>query len=75
MKLHKFILTLTCILCTTALYAQELEYRYELGGMLGSGFYLGDANYSSLYKNNHLAGGFLFRYNLNPRMALKFDLM
>ena len=75
MKLHKFILTLTCVLCTTALYAQELEYRYELGGMLGSGFYLGDANYSSLYKNNHLSGGLLFRYNLNPRMALKFDLM
>ena len=75
MKLVKYILFLACMICTIGIQAQELEYRYELGGMLGSGFYLGDANYSSLYKNNHLAGGLLFRYNLNPRMALKFDLM
>jgi len=75
MKLGKYILFLACMICTIGIQAQELEYRYELGGMLGSGFYLGDANYSSLYKNNHLAGALLFRYNLNPRMALKFDLM
>jgi len=76
MTLRKTILTLVCVLGTTALHAQqELEYRYEFGGMLGTGFYMGDANYSSLYKKSQLAGGLLFRYNLNPRMALKFDLM
>lgn len=75
MRLHKFILMLVCVLGTISLHAQELEYKYELGGMFGTGFYLGDANYSSLYKKSQLAGGLLFRYNINPRMALKFDLM
>lgn len=54
--------------------AQELEYKMEFGGLLGGSFYLGDANYSSLYKNTNIGGGLFARYNLNPRMALKFDL-
>ncbi len=70
-------------ICTSALVgfvpfasmtAQELEYKYELGAMAGGAFYLGDANYSALYKNTGIAGGLIARYNLNPRMALKFDL-
>ena len=52
----KMIIT-TLVLCllseTNILHAQELEYKYELGAMLGTGFYLGDANYSSLYKNRY----------------------
>src|SRR5574344_847705 len=63
-----------CLLPLMSASAQETEYKFELGGMLGGGFYLGDANYSSLYKNTNFAGGFLARYNINPRMALKFDL-
>lgn len=51
--------------------AQELEYKMELGGMIGSSFYLGDANYSTLFKNTSMAGGILARYNFNPRMAAK----
>lgn len=54
--------------------AQELEYALELGLMGGGVFYLGDANYHSLYKGTHLGGGLLARYNINPRMALKFDV-
>ncbi len=54
--------------------AQELEYKYEIGGMLGTSFYLGDTNTNSLYKNNGLAGGAMMRYNINPRMSLKFNL-
>ncbi|MCR4769852.1 MAG: DUF6089 family protein [Bacteroidaceae bacterium] len=73
----KIIIT-TLVLCllseTNMLHAQELEYKYELGAMLGTGFYLGDANYSSLYKNSNMAVSLLGRYNLNPRMALKADL-
>lgn len=68
------ILVLNSIFGTAMLHAQELEYKYELGGMLGAGFYLGDANYSSLYKNTNFAASLLGRYNINPRMALKADL-
>lgn len=62
------------LVMATSLQAQELEYKMELGGLLGANFYLGDANYSTLYKNTHPAAGIMARYNMNPRMALKFDL-
>lgn len=54
--------------------AQEAEYKMEFGVMGGGSFYLGDANYHSFYKNTKGAGGVFARYNINPRMALKFDL-
>ena len=62
------------MIATQTVVAQELEYKYEFGALAGTGFYLGDANYSALYKNSHLAGGLFGRYNINPRMALKADL-
>ncbi len=62
------------LFCSMGLTAQELEYKMELGGMLGGSFYLGDANYSSLYKNTDLAIGAMGRYNINPRQALKFNI-
>lgn len=54
--------------------AQELEYKMELGGMVGGCFYLGDANYITPFKHTAMAGGILARYNINPRMAVKGDL-
>ncbi|MBR2637619.1 MAG: outer membrane beta-barrel protein [Bacteroidaceae bacterium] len=69
------LLLLGLFLCLARpLHADELEYRYELGGMAGGSFYLGDANYSSLFKNMNLMGGVVWRYNLNLRMALKANL-
>lgn len=65
---------LAALLCFTETKAQELEYKMELGVMAGGSFYLGDANYSSLYKNTGLSGGVMGRYNINPRMSLKFDI-
>lgn len=75
MKLaRKILLSILCVMAFNGMSAQDLEYKYELGGMLGGGFYLGDANYSALYKNTNLAGALYGRYNINPRMALKVDL-
>ncbi|MBQ4278179.1 MAG: hypothetical protein IJ139_03635 [Bacteroidaceae bacterium] len=71
MRIIALILTL---LPLVGLRAQELEYKMELGGMLGANFYLGDANYSALYKNTNAAFGAMARYNFNPRMAMKFNL-
>ena len=63
------------VLLSLPLCAQnELEYKMEIGGMVGGTFYMGDANYSQLYKNTNIAGGVVARYNLNPRMALKANL-
>lgn len=51
------------------------EYTWEIGGALGGSFYMGDANSSALYKNTGVAGGFVARYLLNPRMAIKGNLI
>lgn len=71
---HKIISALLALsLFTTEAKAQEAEYKMEFGLMGGGSFYLGDANYHTLYKDTKGAGGIFARYNLNPRMALKFD--
>jgi hypothetical protein len=63
------------MLCFAAgVRADGLEYRYEVGGMIGGCTYYGDANYSSPFNNFNVMGGALFRYNINPRMAVKANL-
>lgn len=43
----------------------------ELGGMLGGSFYLGDVNFTGMFKELSVMGGLVARYNFNPRMSLK----
>lgn len=70
-----FVMAVGLLLQLTTLYAQnEMEYKMEIGGMLGGTFYMGDANTSQLYKNTNLAAGIVARYNINPRMAIKGNL-
>lgn len=62
----------TMVLCLAgSVRADGLEYRYEVGAMVGGSCYYGDANYSSLMKNMNMMGGIVGRYNINPRMAVK----
>lgn len=49
--------------------------RSEFGAMGGCSFYLGDLNQARLFKDVHPAGGFMFRYNLSPRWAVKADFL
>lgn len=53
--------------------AEGLEYRYEVGAMVGVSSYYGDANYHIPLRNINMMGGILWRYNINPRMAVKAD--
>lgn len=59
----------------TNIFAQDETYRMELGGAIGGSFYMGDANYSTPFKNTGVAGGVMARWLLNPRMAIKGNLM
>lgn len=66
--------------CTFFLFFQLLmpaarAQSSEFGAMVGTTFYLGDLNQTGLFKYSHLAGGFMYRYNLSPRWALKADFM
>ncbi len=51
------------------------EYKYEIGGMAGSSFYMGDTNKNALFKGMNPAFGVVFRYNPNFRWALKSNLL
>ncbi|SHF52718.1 type IX secretion system protein PorG [Dysgonomonas macrotermitis] len=51
------------------------EYEYEIGGTLGTSFYMGDANKSKLFQSPHLATGVIFRYNRNFRWAYKGNFL
>lgn len=74
---HTLRAVLMAVLATLplSLCAQtELEYKMEIGVMGGTSSYVGDAVESGLYKNMCGSGAIIARYNLNPRMALKFNL-
>ncbi len=57
----------------TGLHAQE--YKFEVGGMAGGAFYMGDANKNGFFKGLNPAAGAVFRYNLNFRWAIKANLL
>jgi len=52
------------------LKAQD-DYKFEIGGMIGTSFYMGDANKTSLYKDPGLSAGVIFRYNPDLRWSVK----
>lgn len=45
----------------------------EIGGMVGTSYYVGELNPILPYNQTQLAYGFLARYNLNSRWAVKFN--
>ena len=61
-------------LCFSTFRVDAQEYLYEIGGMLGGSFYMGDANRNTVFKNTNPAAGFVFRYNVNFHVALKANL-
>ena len=70
---HRTWLLLVLLSLTSWLRAQDLEYKMELGGALGTSAYLGDVS-SSPFKHMSLMGGVLARRNFNQRMVLKGNL-
>lgn len=69
---QRMFLFIFLIPLTPVLYAQE--YKYEIGGVAGGAFYMGDLNKSSLFKEMGPSIGAIFRYNPNFRIAIKTDL-
>lgn len=52
-----------------------MAQRSEIGGMVGTSFYLGDLNPTGLFAAPRIAGGVVYRYNFTPRWALKADIL
>jgi hypothetical protein len=62
------------LLSASALGLKAQEYLYEIGGMAGGSFYMGDANNNAAFRNMNPVVSALFRYNVNFRVALKANL-
>ncbi len=76
MKKSKFVfllLLITAVFDDNEVKAQE--YKHEAGGMLGTSFYLGDANRTRFYLHPGFVGGVLYRYNINFHWAAKTSLL
>ena len=70
---QQLLLILLGVVLSGSLHAQE--YKFEIGGMAGGAFYMGDTNKNSPFKGLNPAAGAVFRYNINFRWALKANLM
>jgi hypothetical protein len=70
---RKILLIVPVMALISQLRAQE--YKYEIGGMAGGSFYMGDVNKSQLFKATNPAIGGVFRYNPNFRWAVKTNLI
>ena len=68
------------IICLIALlscigFVRAQEYKYEIGGMVGTSYYMGDLNKNSFFKGMNPSAGIVFRYTPNFRWAVKTDLL
>lgn len=68
-------LAIMTIVTMAAFTCMGQEYRYEIGPAIGITGYLGDVNTANMYKMPRVAGGGIFRYNLNTRWAIKGNLL
>ncbi len=71
--IKKFAILL--MMLTVAVCAWCQEYKFEVGPAVGITGYLGDVNNGNMYKMPRVAGGGVFRYNLNTRWAFKGNLL
>ena len=65
------VIFFVCLIFSSINLKAQDNYKYEIGGMVGSSFYMGDANKTKLYKSSNLSAGIVFRYNVDLRWAVK----
>ncbi len=69
-------LLLFCFLSFQGRSQQATFYsRSEVGFLFGGTYYIGDLNRFNNLKNMQLAGGLLYRYQVNPRVGLRGNFM
>jgi len=73
--MKKFACILLLTKCSFLSFAQEEKQKAELGIFLGGSYYLGDMNPSKPFAFTKPAGGLVYRKIINPRYALKSNLL
>lgn len=71
--IKKFAILLMMLALVECAWCQD--YRFEVGPAVGITGYLGDVNNGNMYKMPRVAGGGVFRYNLNTRWAFKGNML
>ena len=79
-NLHKIrkLITLLLTISLTLIFSDKIysqEYKYEIGGAIGTSSYMGDVNKTNLFLNPGLSGGAFFRYNMTFNWAIKINLI
>lgn len=69
-----FILLIILTLSSNKLNAQD-DYKFEIGGMAGLNFYMGDANKMKLFNDIGPVFGGVFRYNIDLQWSIKTNLL
>ncbi len=62
---------LAFVISVLALSSGGFAQQHELGVMAGATYYVGDLNPYTHFAQSKPAGGLLYRYNINPRMAIR----
>ncbi|MEG2070943.1 MAG: DUF6089 family protein, partial [Bacteroidales bacterium] len=66
-------ISLFCLICLFSF--PSFSQRSEIGTFLGTSFYIGDLNPTTIFAKPGFAGGLVYRYNFNPRWALKANII
>ena len=85
MKKHIFLF-LVLLVFTTVSFAQNKKLKpkdihskhknsSELGFFLGGSYYIGDLNQTKQFLFTKPAGGVVFRYNINPRLSARANIL
>ena len=72
---NRIILVIASLVISLAGYSQFHTFasRSELGFLAGGSYYIGDLNRYKHFKGSGPSVGLLSRYNVNPRLALRFN--
>ncbi len=73
----KFFSAIVFFFLLTNVLAQKQNFRSksELGVLLGGSYYIGDLNQYNHFKNTKPALGVVYRYNVNPRLAFRANVL
>lgn len=75
MKKQLFILSIGLLIVLTS-SAQRKKRSAEVGVFLGGSYYIGEINPTAhLNQFTKPAGGFVFRYNMNPRLSARLNFL
>jgi hypothetical protein len=69
--MKKTLILFLTFICSHFAYPQ----KSEIGAFAGTSFYLGDLNPTTLFANPQFSGGLIYRYNFDPRWALKANII